>query len=379
MTSLCILYSWDLAHNDKAPEKNCHQPSASTARNSSYELIEMESRLNYSMFLLRDLFPDKYVVYTCTGTSRGRRCGGWSDRMKTIVMSYILSLLTNRQFRILDNFPCDFKISFDENLVQWKINGSELKGLTHQNFYASAGVKVARNHFRGANLETIHKPDVIYFRGNWDFLNEFAERPNIGESFPWLLKLPRPDIYRAILRMILKHTDTLQRHVQEIFTEKVKNSRLVCAHVRQGRSKTLPNDDSTDVREKDIETIFKFLSQYQIPNHKIFIATDSVDIINSARERFQDFLLEVPGPITHMDISKSGELCHGQQKSFTEHEILTRCDTLLLTRSGFGIIAAFLRKNSDDLYCLSHHYISPCSRYTLSKIYPWTLSPWDDL
>ncbi|XP_062593906.1 uncharacterized protein LOC134255405 [Saccostrea cucullata] len=373
-----ILYFFnDPIQREKAPETNYHQLSTS-ARSSSFELIETGSRLNYSMFLLRDLSPDKYVVYTCTGRSRGLRCGGWSDRMKTIVSSYMLSLLTKRQFRILDTYPCDIQNSFSENLVQWKINGSELESRSHQNFYASVGVKVARNHFRGANLETVHKPDVIYFHGNWDFLNEIAERPNIGESFPWLLKLPRPDIYRGILRMILKHTDTLQRHIHEIFSEQVKNNKLVCAHVRQGRSQTLPDDDSTDVGERDVETIFQFLSQYQIPNHKIFIATDSDEIMNSARTRFRDFLLEVPGPITHMDLSKSGELCQGQQKSFTEHEILTRCDTLLLTRSGFGIIAAFLRENSDELYCLSRHYIAPCSRYTLSKIYPWTLSPWDD-
>ena len=351
----------------------------SECRVNNWEFNELQLPLNYSQFLGRDLAPNKYVVYTCTGRFRGGRCGGWSDRMKTIVTAYILSLLTKRQFRIMDTFPCNLNKSFDENLVSWNVKQSELKGLSSQNFYASAGVKVARSHFRGADFESIHKQDVIYFRGNWDFINEFSERSNVGQILPWLLKTPRPDIYRTILRMIFQHNNRLKIRIQDFFSEKVQKSKLVCAHVRQGRSRTLPADDSTDITNKDVSVIFDFLSKYKTPNHKIFIATDSTDILNQARNRFQEFLLEVPGPITHMDISKNGDLCQGQQKSLVEHEILTRCDTLLLSRSGFGIIAAFLRKNSDELYCYSRHYIAPCSRYTLSKIYPWTLSPWDDL
>lgn len=338
-----------------------------------------ESSQNYSQFMRNDLAPNKYVIYTCTGASRGSRCGGWSDRMKTIVSSYILSLITKRQFRIMDAYPCNFNKSFDENLVHWKVKQSELKDLTSQNFYASSGVKIARNHFRSANFDSVHKEEVVYFRGNWDFISEFSERPHVGEMLPWLLQTPRPDIYKSILRMLLRHTDSVKSSIQEFFTKRVQNKKLVCAHVRQGRSKTLPTDDSTDIKEKDVQLILDFLSKYKTPNHKIFIATDSADVKNLARQKFQDFLLEVPGPITHMDISRSGDLCNGQQKAFIEHEILTMCDTLLLTRSGFGIIAAFLRENSDELYCYSRHYIAPCSRYTLSKIYPWTLSPWDDL
>jgi hypothetical protein len=369
----------DLIFNHRVPKIKHHRISLSPGKHNGQEIIEIEIPLNYSQFVVTDLTPNKYIVYTCTGSSRGMRCGGWSDRMKSIVTAYVLSLLTKRQFKILDTYPCDFIKSFDENVVKWKVNQSDLEDLSYHRFYSSAGVKAARDHFRSADLETFHEPSVVYYRGNWDFLNEFAERPNVGKSLPWLFKLPRPDIYRAILRMMLQHTDIVKRKIEEIFEEKVRNNKLVCAHVRMGRSKTLPYDDKTDVKKKDIGSIFQFLSRYQIPNHKIFIATDSEDIMSKARGKFHNFLLEVPGPITHMDISKSGNLCQGQQKSFIEHEILTRCDTLLLTRSGFGIIAAFLREDSNELYCLSRHYIVPCSRYTLSKIFPWTLSPWDDL
>lgn len=67
--------------------------------------------------------------------------------MKTIVSSYILSLITKRQFRIMDTYPCNFNKSFDENLVTWKLKQSELKDLTSQNFYANCQKSFSKRQF----------------------------------------------------------------------------------------------------------------------------------------------------------------------------------------------------------------------------------------
>jgi hypothetical protein len=56
----------------------------------------------------------KYVQYICD-----YKCGGWGDRLKGIMSSFMLSLVLGRRFLIKIEHPCDMKHFFSDNDKYW--------------------------------------------------------------------------------------------------------------------------------------------------------------------------------------------------------------------------------------------------------------------
>jgi tryptophanase len=69
----------------------------------------------------------KYVQYICE-----KRCGGWGDRLKGIVSTFMLSLVLERKFLMKVEHPCDMKYFFKDYDEYWsepiidKINKKQL-------------------------------------------------------------------------------------------------------------------------------------------------------------------------------------------------------------------------------------------------------------
>ena len=62
--------------------------------------------------------------------------------------------------------------------------------------------------------------------------------------------------------------------------------------------------------------------------------------------------------------------CQGHRFSLLEHAILARSDTLLLTKSGFGIEAAYIRQRTEQLYCyVVTDGVIPCTPESLKAFY----------
>jgi hypothetical protein len=56
----------------------------------------------------------KYVQYICD-----KKCGGWGDRLKGIISTFMLSLVLERKFLMKVKHPCDMKYFFKDYDKYW--------------------------------------------------------------------------------------------------------------------------------------------------------------------------------------------------------------------------------------------------------------------
>ena len=101
--------------------------------------------------------------------------------------------------------------------------------------------------------------------------------------------------------------------------------------------------------------IFEFLKRFdRDESHVIYIASDSKDVKLLAQKHLESCVY-VNRTIIHVDklgqYSKSGTTaCKGLYTALFEQFILTTCDTLILTKSGFSTMAAYSRGLSSRLF-----------------------------
>lgn len=75
----------------------------------------------------------RYIIYLC---HENMSCCGWGDRQHGILSAYIISLVTNRTFGVDMSSPCPLVNLFHPRLLNWKINASDLVGLSTRHIYA---------------------------------------------------------------------------------------------------------------------------------------------------------------------------------------------------------------------------------------------------
>lgn len=80
------------------------------------------------------------------------------------------------------------------------------------------------------------------------------------------------------------------------------------------------------------------------------------------KNRFRGMVLEMPGPITHIDKSTGKDICAGFVRAILDQIALSTCDVLVISESGLGKIAAFLRNTDDELYLFHNGKVQQFTR-----------------
>ncbi|XP_021378796.1 uncharacterized protein LOC110466557 isoform X2 [Mizuhopecten yessoensis] len=306
-----------------------------------------------------------YIVYDCDDHHSGP-CGGWSDRMSGMFSAYVISVLLHKHFLVRCTRSFNLTDYFIPNSIDWKYNSSLLVDMSskYHNFFCKTPNAIKEKNL--TSLKHLFTKDVDFVRINWDYIKHFREFQGIKKVIPWVSDLPFADIYLKFFNTLFKPTKIITEAVNKI----VKNvTKLACAHIRMGKSDTIIWD-STHTEEKQLKHVWIFLKTMEETNHSIFIATDAQFVRNTAKALFKH-LLETKGRILHIDQRAGGDgLFGGYTKVFVDFFVLTKCDVLLLTKSGFGMMSAYLSIKSSDLYCLTPYEVVPCSRYTLQRFYP---------
>ena len=57
--------------------------------------------------------------------------------------------------------------------------------------------------------------------------------------------------------------------------------------------------------------------------------------------------------------------CTGFRKVLMDFYVLSKCDILLVTGSGFGRLASYLRLDQSELYCFSNTHVNKCEHYNI--------------
>ncbi|XP_033761879.1 uncharacterized protein LOC117343566 [Pecten maximus] len=311
----------------------------------------------------------RYIVYDCSKAKKGA-CGGWSDRITGILTTLVISLLTKRRFLIKHEKPClleNFLIPADH--FDWRFNKSILLDRTssYQDLSARESTNLRKYMSGSLDINTYFKHDVNFVRMNWDFTEEFRKRRNIEVEIPWMTKLRYTDMYKQLFKFLFTPSPLFAKELNKLKSQR-RRPKLACAHLRLGDNPTLPGDDYR--KSLNLDLVWNYLNTIDQKKYDLFVASDAHHVKEMARQRYSVNIIDSPGNITHIDQNNGNDPGVGFLKQLTDFYTLTTCDVLLLSSSGFGMFAAYLRDTDTDLYCLRSEDIIPCTRNALNEIYP---------
>ena len=322
--------------------------------------VDMPSE--YFLKYFPQLKSDRMMIYSCVN----RLCGGWGDRIRGLYSVYILSVFQNRTFAVEIMKPCDIGEFLRPNILDWRLPSNTLDG---------KNVSVVSLIDRGAPpltvediLANVPDTDIVRVTFNMDFINVFRFHERGKEKLAFLKHLFNSDIHKIIYHGLFKLTDSLEEELNQFFGNKVGDHKLISAHIRVG-------DEGGRIRlkEEDLDKIWDFLMQYRNKSTcKLFIASDRQYVKDNAQNLFGDQYVGFTEKIIHIDHVRyrNDTACQGHRLSILEYSVLARSDTLLVTSSGFGIEAAYLRSTPDNLYCyLVNEGTIACRPESLKALY----------
>lgn len=293
----------------------------------------------------------KYVVYTC---KKGRICGGLGDRQQGIVSAYILAMLTNRSFVLDMDYPCDISRFQVPNLYDWtackeyalKVNK---KNVAFVNLIDIKGVfmKLMKNE-----SSVVWKKQVISLRINWIIIDMLKEK--IPSVLPWTRGFSREEIIQIVMHILFRPVDSLTEDVNNFLANSVQGRTLVCSHIRIGRNPSIPHDAARRTGGATNQTvILEFLQNYRnASEYALFLATDSDNVRQSCYAEFEN-CLSFNKTIVHIDRFHGVDektACQGFSDALLDQMLLTKCDVLVVSRSNFGGMAAYMRGNIGNLF-----------------------------
>ena len=305
-------------------------------------------------------------------------CGGLGDRLKGIMQVYMLSILSKRRFAIEMKEPSDLENFLKPNLLDWRLREDEItnisKGqLDNKMLHDAIAAQYERFDY---DPVTLYKQDLVYVIANQDWTRSLRKLTITPIRFPEMYKFSSSDLTRIIYHGLFKPSDKLQFLVDDFFQTKAKGKKMACLHARMGEA--IYQRYTFD----EIMTPLQFLKDlYSEDMYSVLIATDSADVKHFSRTFFSNFIdTSYSGPVMHIDYMKNGKLGEDVKegafmRTLLDHMILSRCDTLVLTASGFGVTSAFLRHTSRGLYVYikekETRRVVPVRRETLREMFQY--------
>ncbi|XP_033733659.1 uncharacterized protein LOC117322824 [Pecten maximus] len=314
----------------------------------------------------------KYIVYDCT-KARNTSCSGWSDRIAGIMTTFIISILAKRQFLINFDTPCLLQDYVVPAHYDWRYNSSILVNRTSSYHYLKGRhyKKIDKYMFGGSDFNTYFKHDVDFLLMNWDFINEFRKRPNIAYDIPWITKYHQVDIYKHVYNLLFKLSSLSVHALNRHYRTKRRRNKIACAHIRIGENPNMPEIGTRNRPVPSLKVLWDYFDSLNKNEYDLFIASDTDGVKTFAKERYPENMIDTPGKITHIDQPYKNDPVEGFLKQLLDFYILSECDILVIPpKSGFSMLAAFIRNKDDGIFCLKKEELVPCSRYTMTDILP---------
>ena len=304
----------------------------------------------------------KYMKYQCS-----KFCGGWGDRLRGILSVYALSLLLNREFRIMINHPCSITNLLQSNEIKWD---SEIEYEDKMTNYVINTID-NRNKFTQniSNLDPdsfLNNYDIITIANNVDWTyymvrNKFLKKKikNLGFN---IHKFRLKNLMFEWYHKFFKLQPSLQEKYDQFLTKlKIENNaKLLCVQIRTGgirsnhkRDKLFNSYENTKKFWKFINK--KFLNDSKIDNFKLFITTDNELVEKDAIKIYgKDKVILNDGPILHIDrdVHRSND-CKNAERTILDFHCLKNCDIGVISSSNFGKFGLWNRKNpTENLFSL---------------------------
>ena len=297
--------------------------------------------------------PQRYLIYLCDAMWS---CGGWADRQKGIVSVYLLSLVTGRKFGVMMTKPCNVTQFYTPRDVNWIIPKSEVKD---KSFAALQDMDNRQRLFRRLKTMDFNKEypqDVVYIRTNTAaYLYGIRYSIVYSRLLPgWVRWNTLPVVFAKAWTSLMRPSQSIQHRLDDYLNSVGFPNRkrpFVCSHVRIGRSETFTNDYKVKGNVSDLPELWGFLDRYVKNGSLVFLATDNYRVRDMTRHRFGGNVSDTGGVIIHVDRqARAKQACQGFGVAILDQLILTYCDVLITSSSGFSLVASYLRGTSKDLF-----------------------------
>lgn len=291
----------------------------------------------------------KYLIYTCIKDRTN--CSGWGDRIKGISSIYMMAQATDRIFGINMDNPCQLKDYLVPNKIQWDVDPAVLD-LNPKKIIRFRSKALTRR-LPNMDLEDIFSDDVSYAVGNWALQEKLMQNSRYKSKLKWAEKFNCYQFYHQIYTNLFSLTNAMQNKLDK-FLQKAKpvpGSKLICAQIRIGANPTIPKESVARNNISSVTAVWEFFDTFvHNSKHQFFVTTDSEYVRQKAYHFYGDRMLDTSGPIIHPVKSTNTNICEGFEKLILDQYILSKCDILVISRSGFGRSAAYLRTQLDNVY-----------------------------
>ncbi|CAF3625382.1 unnamed protein product [Rotaria sordida] len=161
-------------------------------------------------------------------------------------------------------------------------------------------------------IETWAKYDDIEIYTNLDLVSDIFRNPFIRNNKiidMFLLHVPLeqltlhslfPFLFEILFQPSLEVANALQPILQAI----ENGYMFTCIHLRMGQNPSNPLDDRFQDRSSAVKDIIDFLNRTNLRkmrNTRVFIASDSEQVVSNIASQFPNQTITIPGPILHID------------------------------------------------------------------------------
>lgn len=317
-----------------------------------YQLSKFDA---LSILVQNNVNKDKTVTYTCESV-----CGGLGDRLRGIITTYFLALVTDRHFMINMKHPCNLAEFLEPNLHNWTFRNFRISSnRSKRRIVAIDGNNEFLQEFRDTAFpEKWSHYDDIEIQTNLDFvtpvfmnarlrqnliINVFSrivspERANINTMFPLLFEV----LFKPSSR-VAKLIDPFLTMANE------RKKAFLCLHLRIGLNPSNPKDFVIKGRSTIANDTINFLKKSEkLQNQSLLlmVISDSSAAVVQVLQHFPNRSYTIPGPILHIDRPADHiNRCDGFSKVVGDFFMLGECHTSLLSNSRFSAFANLRRDN----------------------------------
>ena len=294
----------------------------------------------------------KFIVDRCL---EHETCNGWADRQCGIVSTYLMAQLTKRYFVINHTKPCRLDSYLIPNRYNWTECSEYISSLpeSHSQIVRNAKSRRFINAINKTNFDDVFQSQVVFIRTGNKWTDAIISHPKAAVNIPWAVGKSYSEIDKLVLDKLFRPVPKLEKDIRLYMEKVVGPQKLICGHIRVGQNPSIPKDVRRRAGGPNVTMILQFLKQYDIPaKYVVYVATDSDEIRQYVMEHFTS-RFTVDMPIVHVDrfsYRNKSTACEGFYAAFLEQYLLSKCDLLVVTRSGFGVKAAYMSDKDQELY-----------------------------
>ena len=324
-------------------------------RNKNKEIVTQtkDDPFSKQMSSLIDETPCKQRKFIVDRCLEHESCNGWADRQNGIISTYLIALLTKRYFVINHTKPCRLDRFLLPNRYNWMECSEYISSLPRSHSEIGATSKGFTSAINTTNFDEVFQSQVVFIRTAKKWTDNIMSHPKAAVNIPWAVGKSYAEINKLVLDILFRPVPKLEKDISLYMENVGGQQKLICGHIRVGRNPSMPQDARRRAGGPNVTMILQFLKQYDVPSkYVVFVATDSEEVKQYVMEHFTS-RFTVDMPIVHVDRFSNrnkSTACEGFYAAFIEQYLLSKCDLLVVTRSGFGVKAAYMSDKDQELY-----------------------------